>query len=228
MRTGDRDSRPTTVPAACPAARIRLPGHDGCGASGPRRDRRRHPGRVLIRDVTDGDVHRILRAWPGHRRALNRRAAAARTRAEDLLIAVDAGQPIAVASIRWYGGCDGPRPFLYGIEVHPSRRNQGTGTALVRVCAARARADGHSEMSLDVAVTNHHATRLYQRLGFAAVRVHTHSWFTRTLTGRVTGTRTVDAILMRAGVPLTPGGAHREEPCYPVDAADEKASTGRT
>lgn len=56
-----------------------------------------------------------------------------------------------------------------GIFVHPQARGQGAGTALLEGIADLARAQGLSEVHLDVIDTNPRAQALYERQGFTAV-----------------------------------------------------------
>jgi ribosomal protein S18 acetylase RimI-like enzyme len=60
--------------------------------------------------------------------------------------------------------------YIANVGVRPDMRGQGIGSALIRHGTARAKAEGFTEMSLDVASDNPKAEALYRRLGFSFVR----------------------------------------------------------
>jgi len=57
-------------------------------------------------------------------------------------------------------------PLLTHLEVHPAYRNRGTGTELIRATEKEAANRDHDQLALGVELHNHHAMRLYQRLGY--------------------------------------------------------------
>jgi ribosomal-protein-alanine N-acetyltransferase len=67
------------------------------------------------------------------------------------------------------GRIAGPEAELLTLAVHPGRRRQGLGTALVDDFAAQAAGRGAEDCVLEVAVTNAAARALYGRLGFVPV-----------------------------------------------------------
>lgn len=55
---------------------------------------------------------------------------------------------------------------LYAVWVDPGTRGEGVADALVQAVVGWARAEGHATLRLEVGDANHHAIRLYDRLGF--------------------------------------------------------------
>jgi GNAT superfamily N-acetyltransferase len=90
-----------------------------------------------------------------------------------LLLAVRDGTPIGHLFIRWEPA-EEPEvrdrlpdvPLLQHFAVHPSRRNRGTGTALLEFAGQLLRERGYARVALGVGMENHDAVRLYERLGF--------------------------------------------------------------
>ncbi len=60
--------------------------------------------------------------------------------------------------------------LLDGIAVDPEARGQGIGTRLLQAIEEHARALGETSIRLDVIDTNPGARRLYERMGFKAVK----------------------------------------------------------
>jgi ribosomal protein S18 acetylase RimI-like enzyme len=58
------------------------------------------------------------------------------------------------------------RGHLYDLYVHAGVRGRGVGRELIAATAERLRRHGVTHLSLDVALTNESARRLYERLGF--------------------------------------------------------------
>ncbi len=65
------------------------------------------------------------------------------------------------------------------LAVRADLRGQGIGSALLAAVEGRARASGGRRLSLDVVDTNPHARRLYERLGFRAVKTTWYGPLTR-------------------------------------------------
>jgi ribosomal protein S18 acetylase RimI-like enzyme len=63
------------------------------------------------------------------------------------------------------------RGHLYDLFVREDARNRGVGRSLIAEVAARLRERGVSHLSLDVAIGNDDARRLYDQLGFVAYEV---------------------------------------------------------
>jgi ribosomal protein S18 acetylase RimI-like enzyme len=63
------------------------------------------------------------------------------------------------------------RGHLYDLYVRADARGRGVGGELIAALAGRLRQRGVTNLSLDVALTNHSARRLYERLGFSAYDV---------------------------------------------------------
>jgi [ribosomal protein S18]-alanine N-acetyltransferase len=63
------------------------------------------------------------------------------------------------------------RGHLYDLYVRADARGRGVGGELIAALADRLRRRGVTHLSLDVALTNHSARRLYERLGFSAYDV---------------------------------------------------------
>ncbi|WP_449042523.1 N-acetyltransferase family protein [Paracoccus sp. (in: a-proteobacteria)] len=75
------------------------------------------------------------------------------------------GQPLAVG--RWEALESPGTATLMGVYALPAARGTGLAAALVRQLVARAAAQGHHRIQLDVVATNLRALRFYRRLGFA-------------------------------------------------------------
>lgn len=75
------------------------------------------------------------------------------------------GQPLAVG--RWEALEFPGTATLMGVYALPAARGTGLAAALVRQLVARAAAQGHHRIQLDVVATNLRALRFYRRLGFA-------------------------------------------------------------
>ena len=63
------------------------------------------------------------------------------------------------------------RGHLYDLYVRADARGRGVGGELIAALADRLRRRGVTHLSLDVALSNHSARRLYERLGFSAYDV---------------------------------------------------------
>lgn len=63
------------------------------------------------------------------------------------------------------------RGHLYDLYVHPAARGRGVGRELIATLAERLKARDVTHLSLDVAITNDSARRLYERLSFRAYDV---------------------------------------------------------
>ena len=61
---------------------------------------------------------------------------------------------------------------IQNVAVVPAFRRQGLGGAIVFAALQAFRSLGVEKVSLDVTADNHPAIRLYERVGFRAVRVH--------------------------------------------------------
>ncbi len=90
-----------------------------------------------------------------------------------LLVAVPDGTPVGHLFIRWEPA-EEPEvrhrlpgvPLLQHFAVHPSRRNRGTGTALLEFATELLSRWGYTRVALGVGMDNHDAVRLYERRGF--------------------------------------------------------------
>lgn len=60
---------------------------------------------------------------------------------------------------------------VYTVNVHPKERGRGLGRALMEACEDRLRALGMRRVILEVNVENAAAFRLYERMGYARVRL---------------------------------------------------------
>ncbi|HSG12617.1 MAG TPA: GNAT family N-acetyltransferase [Gaiellaceae bacterium] len=111
-----------------------------------------------------GPVSRYVKGWgrPG----------------DTALIAVEDGFPVGAGWYRMfrkdqpgYGFVDERTPELT-IAVVPSRRNRGTGDALLVALFDQARAEGHGAISLSVERDNGALLRFYEKHGFTVVAEH--------------------------------------------------------
>jgi ribosomal protein S18 acetylase RimI-like enzyme len=108
--------------------------------------------------------------------------ARARVRAAELgddsmLVAAVSGGIVGAASIRWFGGCVPPHPWLYGLHVGAEVRRTGIGQALTSAAEEIALQRGAKQMTLDVEVDETGAIAFYEALGYAVVQYdHQHHW----------------------------------------------------
>jgi ribosomal protein S18 acetylase RimI-like enzyme len=137
---------------------------------------------VTIRDAQASDVELLRRLRDDFQRELNKPPffdEPWETVADDVedtvangvaLIAEDDGAPVgyALASVVPQTPIRG---HLYDLYVHADVRGRGVGRELIAVTSERLRQRGATHVSLDVALTNDSARRLYERLGFRAYDV---------------------------------------------------------
>lgn len=103
-----------------------------------------------------------------------------------LLTAWQENRPIGVVYL-WWEPAEEPEirahldgvPLLTHLEVHPTFRKHGTGTALTLAAERELAARGHEQVALAVEESNTDAMRLYTGLGYrdwghGAVVCHTH------------------------------------------------------
>lgn len=64
-------------------------------------------------------------------------------------------------------GYDGHRGWLYSVAVHPSHRQAGVGTALVRHAEQALTQRGCMKINLQIVSGNEGVTRFYESLGYA-------------------------------------------------------------
>jgi GNAT superfamily N-acetyltransferase len=87
-------------------------------------------------------------------------------RAGDLLVAEnEAGEPVGFALLARLGD----HAHLAELDVHPDHGRRGLGAALVAAAADRARAQGHTELTLTTFVDVAWNAPFYQRFGFEVV-----------------------------------------------------------
>jgi ribosomal protein S18 acetylase RimI-like enzyme len=137
---------------------------------------------VTIRDAQAGDIELLRRLRDEFQRELDKPPffdEPWETVADDVedtiangvaLIAEDDGAAVgyALASIVPQTPIRG---HLYDLYVHSDVRGRGVGRELIATTADRVRQRGATHLSLDVALTNDSARRLYERLGFRAYDV---------------------------------------------------------
>lgn len=129
---------------------------------------------------------------------MQRRLQFAKSGEETFLVAEVDGHAVGMLSVRWSGGCDGGRPWLYGGEVLPQWRNKGIGTLLWNEAERIARRRGAAQVSLDVERANSEARRLYERLGYVIIQQHEHRWRSvDPVSGAVLASGTSDTWIMR-------------------------------
>jgi ribosomal-protein-alanine N-acetyltransferase len=104
------------------------------------------------------------------------------------LIACQAGDPVGFILCRTIGG----EGEVLGLGVTPARRRSGIGVRLLTEAMARAEALGALRMTLEVAIDNNAARRLYSSAGFVTVG-HRRSYYSRSQ-----GPRTDALILARS------------------------------
>jgi len=75
--------------------------------------------------------------------------------------------PIAQSAIHWLGKPTHPHiPDLQSVRVMDAFQGQGIGSKLLKMCESIVRDQGHSVVSLAVALENDGAKRLYERLNY--------------------------------------------------------------
>ena len=87
--------------------------------------------------------------------------------------------PVGQAAIHWNGKPTHPQiPDIQSVRVHPDLRGQGLGSRLLAECEKLVAARSHPQVSLSVALDNHAARRLYERLGYNVVgEKYSDVWF---------------------------------------------------
>jgi GNAT superfamily N-acetyltransferase len=141
---------------------------------------------VEIRVASAGDLSVLERELPmatpsRHRECLTSQDEGAVT----YLVAWLDASPVGHALVHWPGprepevaervpGC----PEIYNLGVREAFRSQGVGTALLRRSERLAAARGSRRVGLGVALANHRARALYERLGYreAGVPVYVDRW----------------------------------------------------
>jgi len=81
-----------------------------------------------------------------------------------ILVAEDDGKPVGYLGLDFR---DTRIAEIQSVYVDPGARRHGVAAALVAAAAAMSREHGYGHMHLDVLTTNHGATAMYERLGFA-------------------------------------------------------------
>jgi ribosomal protein S18 acetylase RimI-like enzyme len=82
------------------------------------------------------------------------------------LVAVDGGDDVGFCML----GVRGTSGWIGGVGIVAGRRGEGIGEQLMRAIEERAAARGVEELWLEVLVQNEPAIRLYEKLGYQAVR----------------------------------------------------------
>ncbi|MGD2155501.1 MAG: GNAT family N-acetyltransferase [Anaerolineales bacterium] len=68
------------------------------------------------------------------------------------------------------------RAYIFAVRVHPKYRGSGIGTQLFTYAEIDLVLRGYSIATLNVAMENHSAIRLYQRLGYKIVGIEPGRW----------------------------------------------------
>ena len=151
---------------------------------------------VTIRPVLAPDLEGVTPLAGSPERAVAR-LRAAEIGDDTMLVAVSAGELVGAVSVRWFGGCDPPHPWLYGLHVSEKSRRAGAGRRLVRAVEEIAAERGAETMTLDVDVDEHGAIAFYQTLGYAVARRHRHRWRAVDPDGAVLDEGVVPTLIMR-------------------------------
>jgi GNAT superfamily N-acetyltransferase len=125
-----------------------------------------------IRTAGADDLYGLVQAlgqWHFYIDRLNRQQAGR----GELITAWSAGQALGAVYL-WLEEADEPEirrylpevPLLTHLQVASSHRNRRVGTHLIAATERRALELGHDRLALAVRLGNHHAERLYQRLGY--------------------------------------------------------------
>jgi len=130
-------------------------------------------GRLRIREFQlDADYERVYEIWQRAEvpiRPSDSKAEVAKKLQRDpelFLVAERDGLILGAVMGAW----DGRRGWVYHLAVHPDFRRQGIGTALMSELEKRLRAKGCLKVNLLVHVDNLAARRLYDRLGYEAIK----------------------------------------------------------
>jgi GNAT superfamily N-acetyltransferase len=109
---------------------------------------------IEIRPLTLDDVGAVIAAGLGLARLPVRRGAL-------YLVAWDGSEPVGHAHLS-----GGDPPELGDVEVLPSQRGRGLGTALMRAAEREAAQRGHDRLRLTVSAAAARPQSLYRRLGY--------------------------------------------------------------
>jgi ribosomal protein S18 acetylase RimI-like enzyme len=126
---------------------------------------------LLLREVTDEDVHAINRLLPQLSRSAPPLDAAALQQTatwngNSLLVAREAGKIVGMLTLVMFPIPTGLRVRIEDVVVDESARGQGVGAALSREAIRLAKAAGARTIDLTSRPSRESANRLYERLGF--------------------------------------------------------------
>ncbi|MGW4366288.1 GNAT family N-acetyltransferase [Nocardia takedensis] len=87
----------------------------------------------------------------------------------------DQGDVIAAVRLIWrdpefWGADDDAAGYVHGLMVAPRRRGEALGARILRFCADRTRAAGHTRQRLDTAAANQVLRKYYADQGFREIR----------------------------------------------------------
>jgi ribosomal protein S18 acetylase RimI-like enzyme len=126
---------------------------------------------LLLREVTDEDVHAINRLLPQLSKSAPPLDTAALRRiatwnGNSFLVARAAGEIVGMLTLVMFPIPTGLRVRIEDVVVDESARGQGVGAALSREAVRLARAAGARTIDLTSRPSRESANRLYERLGF--------------------------------------------------------------
>jgi ribosomal protein S18 acetylase RimI-like enzyme len=126
---------------------------------------------LLLREVTDEDVHAINRLLPQLSKSAPPLDAAALQQTatwngNSLLVARAAGEIVGMLTLVMFPIPTGLRVRIEDVVVDESARGQGVGAALSREAIRLAKAAGARTIDLTSRPSRESANRLYERLGF--------------------------------------------------------------
>jgi ribosomal protein S18 acetylase RimI-like enzyme len=126
---------------------------------------------LLLREVTDEDVHAINRLLPQLSKSAPPLDAAALQQiatwnGNSFLVARAAGEIVGMLTLVMFPIPTGLRVRIEDVVVDESARGQGVGAALSREAIRLARAAGARTIDLTSRPSRESANRLYERLGF--------------------------------------------------------------
>jgi ribosomal protein S18 acetylase RimI-like enzyme len=126
---------------------------------------------LLLREVTDEDVHAINRLLPQLSKSASPLDAAALQQiatwnGNSFLVARAAGEIVGMLTLVMFPIPTGLRVRIEDVVVDESARGQGVGAALSREAIRLARAAGARTIDLTSRPSRESANRLYERLGF--------------------------------------------------------------
>lgn len=120
---------------------------------------------VTVREMRGEDIEELAEALDWSFRQIDKRWQEMVARWREVFVAAVEGRPVGTVSINERP--EQPRLLhLFALDVSAPLRNRGIGTQLIDFVEAEARRRRLDGVYLEVALSNVHARRLYERLGY--------------------------------------------------------------